>query len=634
MEKPALVQEGKKAPEHKHGTDSLPLKITLKAFWRMLISYWGCKDSLPAWGLLIAIVSLTGGSVYLATRFNSWYKAFWDTIQEYNLDGFKMQIVMFAILATIHVCITVYNAYLRSCLAIRWRTWLTGKTMDRWLKDRNYYKLQLLDKNTDNPDQRIADDLNLFVSSTIVLIIGTGSDIATLITFGVVLWGLSSAVDLTIMGHTLHLPDGYMFYLALTYAVLGTLFTFLLGKPLVKLNFRQQRYEADFRFSLIRVRENSESVALYQGEKQENVFLRQSFSELVANYIKLIVCTKRLGFFTLGYAQTAVLFPILIAAPLYFTKVITIGSIMQISAAFSQVQGSLSTLISNFTDWASWKAVVDRLSLFYISMEEVESVNCLEVKKDKPSFEVNGLEVQSPQGELLLADLQLSLKDGEALLIRGPSGCGKSTLIKALAGIWPYAAGDVHYKKDAQALFLSQRPYLPQGTLRIASYYPSEVPLDEKKALEIYKSLDKVSLNKLNSDEAAAIINQEQDALIKKYFSLVGLEHLIPLLDKKDNWSHILSLGEQQRIAVVRALLNKPDLLFMDEASSAMDEALEKQVYDLIRKDLTNTTVISVGHRSTLIEKHDVVLTYDRKSLRYTKEDAATALANASQANE
>lgn len=607
-----------KAAPNKRTADSLPLKVTLKAFWRMLISYWGCKDSLPAWLLLGAIVTLTGGSVYLATRFNSWYKAFWDTIQEYNLDGFKMQLMMFAILATIHVCITVYNAYLRSCLAIRWRTWLTGKTMDHWLKSRNYYKLQLLDRNTDNPDQRIADDLNLFVSATIGLIIGTGSDIATLFTFGYVLWGLSNAVDVTVMGHTISLPDGYMLYLALAYAVLGTLFTFLLGKPLVKLNFRQQRYEADFRFSLIRVRENSESVALYQGEKQENIYLRQSFGQLVQNYIRLIVCTKRLGFFTLGYAQTAVLFPILIAAPLYFTKVITIGSIMQISAAFSQVQSSLSTLISNFTDWASWKAVVDRLSLFHMSMEEVEQVNCLEIKKDKPCFEVNDLEVQSPQGELLLADLKLSLNEGEALLIRGPSGCGKSTLVKALAGIWPYAAGDVHYKKDAKSLFLSQRPYIPQGTLRVAAYYPEALPLNKDNEAD-KSDLMKLDFGKLNHEEVAKLIDKEESDRLEHYFKLVGLEHLIPMLDTKDTWSHILSLGEQQRIAVVRALLNKPDLLFMDEASSAMDEALEELVYDLLRKELNKTTIISVGHRSTLLSKHDVILTYDKDSLRYIK---------------
>lgn len=565
--------------QHEHRSiDSLPLKVTLKAFGIMLKSYWGCKDSIKSWILLFVIISLTGGSVYIATSINSWYKTFWDTIQNYDIDGFKQQLIVFATLATIHVLVSVYNAYLKSCLAINWRTWLTGKTMERYLTQDNYYKLQLADKNTDNPDQRIADDLNIFVSSTIVLIIGTATDLAMMISFGVVLWELSSAVDITVMGMDIHLPDGYMCYLALLYAILGTTLTFYLGKPLVNLNFRQQRYEADFRFSLIRVRENSESIALYSGEEEENKYLRKSFADLVANYIKLIVCTKRLGFLTLGYAQTAVIFPMLISAPLYFAKIITMGSIMQISSAFGRVQDSLSTLVSNFTSWASWKAVVDRLALFYLSMEEVESLKCLDIHKDKPQLEVEKLTLKSPRDKLLLDNLSFSLHSGESLLIRGPSGCGKSTLIKALAGIWPYTQGQVHYMEDAKSLFLSQKPYLPQGSLRLAASYPS-APQD--------------------------------DGRTEHFFKLVGLEHLIAHLDEVDTWSHILSLGEQQRVAIVRALLNEPNLLFLDEASSAMDEHSESLVYDLLKQYLPKSIIISVGHRSTLIAKHQLVLTYE-----------------------
>ena len=568
------------------GIDSLPLKVTLKAFFLMLKSYWGCKDSIKSWILLVVIISLTGGSVYIATSINSWYKEFWDTIQNYDIDGFKHQLIIFAILASIHVIVSVYNAYLKSCLAINWRTWLTGKTMTRWLESDNYYKLQLADKNTDNPDQRIAEDLNMFVSSTIVLIIGTATDLAMMISFGVVLWQLSSAVDITIMGMSIHLPDGYMCYLALLYAILGTALTFYLGKPLVKLNFRQQRYEADFRFSLIRVRENSESIALYKGEEEENKYLRQSFSDLVANYIKLIVCTKRLGFLTLGYSQTAVIFPMLISAPLYFAKIITMGSIMQISSAFGRVQDSLSTLVSNFTSWASWKSVVDRLALFYLSMEEVEKLRCIAIEKNATKLEVRDLQIKSPRDKLLLDHVNLDLSSGESLLIRGASGCGKSTLIKALAGIWPYTQGQVRYLNEAKVLFLSQKPYLPQGSLRLAASYPS-APIE--------------------------------DGRTEQFFRLVGLEHLIPHLDEVDTWSHILSLGEQQRVAIVRALLNQPDMLFLDEASSAMDEQSESLVYDLLNQYLPQCIMISVGHRSTLIAKHKLVLTYQNDA-KYTIE--------------
>lgn len=566
------------------GIDSLPLKVTLKAFFLMLKSYWGCKDSIKSWILLVVIISLTGGSVYIATSINSWYKEFWDTIQNYDIDGFKHQLIIFVILASIHVVVSVYNAYLKSCLAINWRTWLTGKTMTRWLESDNYYKLQLADKNTDNPDQRIAEDLNMFVSSTIVLIIGTATDLAMMISFGVVLWQLSSAVDITVMGMSIHLPDGYMCYLALLYAILGTALTFYLGKPLVKLNFRQQRYEADFRFSLIRVRENSESIALYKGEEEENKYLRQSFSDLVANYIKLIVCTKRLGFLTLGYSQTAVIFPMLISAPLYFAKIITMGSIMQISSAFGRVQDSLSTLVSNFTSWASWKSVVDRLALFYLSMEEVEKLRCIAIEKNATKLEVRDLQIKSPRDKLLLDHVNLDLSSGESLLIRGASGCGKSTLIKALAGIWPYTQGQVRYLNEAKVLFLSQKPYLPQGSLRLAASYPS-APIE--------------------------------DGRTEQFFKLVGLEHLIPHLDEVDTWSHILSLGEQQRVAIVRALLNQPDMLFLDEASSAMDEQSESLVYDLLNQYLPQCIMISVGHRSTLIAKHKLVLTYQNDA-KYT----------------
>lgn len=568
------------------GIDSLPLKVTLKAFFLMLKSYWGCKDSIKSWILLVVIISLTSGSVYIATSINSWYKEFWDTIQNYDIDGFKHQLIIFVFLASIHVVVSVYNAYLKSCLAINWRTWLTGKTMTRWLESDNYYKLQLADKNTDNPDQRIAEDLNMFVSSTIVLIIGTATDLAMMISFGVVLWQLSSSVDITVMGMSIHLPDGYMCYLALLYAILGTALTFYLGKPLVKLNFRQQRYEADFRFSLIRVRENSESIALYKGEEEENKYLRQSFSDLVANYIKLIVCTKRLGFLTLGYSQTAVIFPMLISAPLYFAKIITMGSIMQISSAFGRVQDSLSTLVSNFTSWASWKSVVDRLALFYLSMEEVEKLRCIAIEKNATKLEVRDLQIKSPRDKLLLEHVNLDLSSGESLLIRGASGCGKSTLIKALAGIWPYTQGQVRYLNEAKVLFLSQKPYLPQGSLRLAASYPS-APIE--------------------------------DGRTEQFFKLVGLEHLIPHLDEVDTWSHILSLGEQQRVAIVRALLNQPDMLFLDEASSAMDEQSESLVYDLLNQYLPHCIMISVGHRSTLIAKHKLVLTYQNDA-KYTIE--------------
>ena len=368
---------------------------------------------------------------------------------------------------------------------------------------------------------------------------------------------------------------GYLFYLALIYAIAGTTVTFILGKPLVKLNFRQQRYEADFRFSLIRVRESAESISLYHGEEVEGRTLRERFSNVVKNYISLINREKKLGFLTLGYAQLAVIFPILIAAPLYFAKIITMGSIMQINSAFGRVQDSLSTLVTNFSAWAQWKAVIDRLALFYDSMQQTEQLKCLEHKANaQENLELDNLNVGLVDGRQLVQALNLKLKLGDSLLIQGQSGCGKSTLIKTIAGLWPYAQGQIEVP-EGQRLFLAQKPYLPQGTLAQAAVYP-QVQADIKQ--------------------------------VAHYFKLLGLEHLIPMLEKDDQWYHILSLGEQQRVAFVRALIIKPKLLILDEATSAMDEKLEKTAYDLILSECKETILVSVGHRSTLKALHHLEL--------------------------
>jgi putative ATP-binding cassette transporter len=562
----------------KHGPDSLPLGQSVKAFFKIAVPYWKSRDSLISWVLLALIIGLTSGAIYLATVFNSWYKSFWDTIQNYDIPEFKRQLLIFVILAAIHVVVSVYNAYLRSRLAIRWRRWLTVKVMKRWLEGDVYYKMQLDAQKTENPDQRISEDLNSFVSGTITLLLGTASDLAMLGTFGVVLWDLSHSVTLTLWNDdTITLPDGYLLYLAAVYALAGTVLTFFFGKPLVRLNFRQQRYEADFRFSLVRVRENGESISLYKGEREENGILNVRFGDVVKNYLRLITCEKRLGFFTLSYAQLAVIFPILVAAPMYFAKIITMGSIMQINSAFGRVQDSLSTIINNFSSWASFKADVDRLALYFEGMRKADEITCLKPSEQGEEFSVSGLEVATPSGEVLCSDLSFKLKKGQSLLIRGRSGCGKSTLIRAAAGIWPWAKGALSYPEGARPLFLSQRPYLPLGTLRQAAGYPGE---------------------------------SEHGGRTEEYFRLLGLGRFVSELDNPDetNWALTLSLGEQQRVAIIRALLLRPRLLILDEASSALDEDTENLVYTLLRKELPESVIISVGHRSTLLKYHDCTL--------------------------
>lgn len=558
--------------------DSLPLKVTLKSFFILLKLYWTKKESLISWFYLFIIIILTGGSVYIATRINTWYKEFWDTITNYDVEGFTHQLGIFVIIASIHVIVTVYNSFLKSKMSIHWRRYITEVMMQKWLDNNTYYKIQLTDRKTDNPDQRIAEDLNLFVSDTIILFIGLGTDIAMIVSFSIVLWSLSQSVDVTLFnGYVLHLPDGYLLYLAIAYALAGTAITFILGKPLVKLNFRQQRYEADFRFSLIRVRESSESIALYKGEIEESATLKDRFKHVVKNYILLINCTKRLGFLTLGYAQTAVIFPILIAAPIYFAKLITMGTIMQISSAFGRVQDALSTLVMNFSSWASWKAVVDRLSLFANSIDEAQKFETIKPKEtSQTQLVVDNISIKTQEGRDLVSDISFDLNIGDKLLIKGKSGCGKSTFIRALAGIWPYTKGSLCMPNRDDILFLSQKPYLPQGSLRQALYYPKPIGDNDSKLIE--------------------------------YMHILGLNHLVEKLDSEAMWSHILSLGEMQRVAFIRALLTKPKVLFLDEASSALDDDMEMTAYKLVMQSLNESIIVSVGHRSSLLEMHNKLL--------------------------
>lgn len=552
-----------------------PVKHLWPNFWRLLKPYWVSAEGRTGWLLLMVILTLMGGSVYLSKRFNEWYNTFYNSLQDYNLPGFTDSLVMFCILATIHVVVAVHLSYFQQMLSIRWRQWLTDHIMASWLEKGNYYRLQLTDRQTDNPDQRIAEDIAQFVGSTLDLSLSILRDVAMLFTFLMVLWTLSTPLDFTLLGHAIHLPQGYMVWLALGYAVAGTALTFLIGRPLVTLNFNQQRFEADFRYSLIRLRENAESVALYKGEQEEGKVLGLRFGHVVKNYFQLMRRQKKLGFFTLGYNQTAVIFPILVSAPSYFAKAIQLGGVMQILNAFGKVQDSLSTLVNNFTALAQWKAVVDRLATFQQGMDHTEQLPSLAPQREGDGLSLQGLTVRTPQHSALLCDGNWQLAAGDSVLIQGPSGCGKSTLLRSLAGLWPYAEGQISFPANGRVLFLSQKPYLPLGTLREALCYP---------------------------------LPPQDDSVLSPLLAEVGLERLAPQLDDNEPWSHILSVGEQQRIAFARALLVKPALLFMDEASSALDESSEATLYALLKARLPATILVSVGHRSTLQPFHNRLL--------------------------
>lgn len=551
-------------------------RALLSSFLELVKGYWKSEDKWKAIGLAVAVLMLTLGQVYLLVMLNNWHKDFYNALQNYQEADFMPLIIHFTVIAFTYVIVSVYAVYLRQMLQLRWRIWMTKDYLESWMKKQVYYRLQVLRTDMDNPDQRISEDINQFISLTIQLAVGFIRQLTTLVAFAFILWELSGIITLPIGSYEFQV-HGYLVLLCTVYAILGTWGSHVVGRKLIKLNFDQQKYEADFRFNMMRVRENSESIAFYGGEKSEGVSFRNKFENVIQNFWGLMKQTKFLNFYVVGYSQAAVLFPILLAAPRYFTHEISLGVLMQIISAFGNVQTAMSYFVESYDSIAQLVAVVQRLGGFTQHMEDVAQVESgFDYKDEKgadSSFASN-LKITTPDGRVLLNDCSFELNRGERLLVTGNSGCGKSTLLRALAGLWPYGSGSITEPEGEKALFLPQRPYLPLGNLRQAIYYPQTVP-------------------------------EEEDSRLPELLDKIGLPGLKEHLDKVDDWSRILSLGEQQRIAFLRVLLFRPKWLFLDEATSAMDEPLETAMYELIKAELPDTAMVSVGHRSTLYAQHD-----------------------------
>ena len=571
--------------ERCHGSRGNPMqkKRFFPTLWALTRPYWVSERRGKGLVLLATVVGLALMGVWLEVQFNTWNREFYNTFESKDQAEFFRQLGMFTLLAVLFIVNGVYRQYFQQMLMIEWRTWMTERYLADWLKDRAYYRLQLLDRGTDNPDQRIADDLNIFVDLTLTLVLGLLSAVVTLVSFVGILWVISGAA--TFFG--INIP-GYMVWVALLYAIGGTWLAHLIGRPLIAIGFDQQRYEANFRFSLVRLRENAEGVALYRGEQGELANFRARFADVIAIWWTKMLKQKQLGWFQSFYGQLAIIFPFVVASPRFFSGAMPLGGIFQIASAFGQVQGALSWFITSYGSFANWKATVDRLTGFAAALEharvEADRLDGDRAEGEPRVLALERLELALPQGRPLLAPTTLALKEGESVLVTGPSGAGKSTLFRALAGIWPYWKGRISLPKGASLLFLPQRPYLPIGRLKHAACYPA----------------------------AAADIPDER---VREALEAVGLKHFADDLARDENWAQLLSGGEQQRLAIARALLNRPDWLFLDEPTAALPDEAQAALYRLLKERLPATTLVSIGHRAELATFHARRLAWQGQAL-------------------
>lgn len=551
---------------------------SFRAIWAVLSPYWWGDERWLARFLLLVIVAMNLGLVYLSVLFNRWNRYFYDALQAMNYDEFKVQLLRFTVLAFIYIAISVYRIYLTQMLEIKWRRWLTDRYIKTWLNDQVYYRMSLGVYSADNPDQRIAEDFRLFTSGALSLSLGLLSAVVSIVSFVGILWALSGSLSFTLFGSdiTIH---GYLVWIALVYSVVGSFLAHAIGRPLIGLNFLQQRYEADFRFNLVRVRENAEGIALYEGEGVESRNLGRSFTNILQNWWKIMICQKRLTWFTASYTQVAIIFPFVVSAPRYFTGAIQLGGLMQVVSAFANVQSNLSWFIDNYSRFADWRASADRLAGFNAALEKA----VVERVATRPGFAydesgveelgVENVEIDLPDGRELRRDINLRVKSGEKVLVRGPSGSGKSTFFRVMAGIWPYASGSVSAPPRKARLFLPQTPYIPIGTLRAAIAYP----------------------------EGASAYDDES---MRRVMTMCRLEHLQNRLDESAHWEQVLSPGEQQLVAFARALLHKPAWLFLDEATSSTDDATQDALYEALLRELPGSAIISIAHRPGVERYH------------------------------
>lgn len=553
--------------------------------FHLITPYWNSEEKKSARLYLAAIITLTIAAVYMTLLLNEWFNSFYSALQNYDSDAVYRGLLRFTGLAFAHIAFAVYSYYLQQRLALRWRKWMTKNYLAKWTGQQMYYRLEMFSQGTaDNPDQRISEDINLFTARTLSFMSGLLRSATTIVCFIFVLWNLSEVLSFFAGGQEIHIY-GYLVWTALAYSVLGTWITHKVGHRLVSLNYLQQKLEADFRFSMVRLRETAESVAFYNGAAKEEAFLSNRFMTLLRNTLFIIKKQKQLSWLTNSYAQIAIIFPFVVAVPRYLSQNISLGGLMQIANCFGKVQDAMSYFVDVYASLAEWQSCAERLLSFdkhiaAIEKETEEKSGSLVREETPDRLRLTDVTISVPamdenkRTREIISSAACTIRSGEHVILKGPSGSGKSTLLRTLAGFWPYVKGHISMPASSETMFIPQKPYIPMGTSAEAASYPLE-------------TADKEILS----------------PLLMEY----GLSHLMEKPDTEADWSHILSLGEQQKLAFVRVFLRKPKWVFLDEATSAMDEETEEKMYRLLTA-LPGTTVISIGHRSTLDKWHDRVL--------------------------